>query len=136
MFDNPELLEVVLSSVAALVATLWASVKASKQLRERKQRKWYAAIELLEVAVESTYQSYVREIKKSREDGKLTADEQKEARNRALASAHGLASTRGVDLANELGNHYVEFFIQRVAQNAKNSYGDSLSPKRLEDPMQ
>ena len=63
---------------------------------------------------------YVREIKKSKEgDGKLTADEAKEARNKAISLLKEKAKEEGIDAIKVLGKSAFPALIEKAVNYLK-----------------
>jgi hypothetical protein len=69
--------------------------KAIKVLSEKNAKIW----EIAKGSVAETYQEYVQEIKKGKEDGKLTPEEAKKARGMAKDKMVAAAKENGVELA-------------------------------------
>jgi hypothetical protein len=117
--DNVLNSEQGLTMVATVLGTFWAFVQSSKLFTQMRTRKYYRAVEALEAAVEQTYRTYVRAIKDAREDGKLTDDEQRNARALARQSAVEFGERQGVDVLKELGSEYLDLWIARLVKKLK-----------------
>lgn len=113
------------SGVALLIG--WLKWKGS-----RKEQ----ALLCLAAGVRETYEHYVRHIKQSREDGKLTDDEREEAVRQAVAHAKRYAMTEGFDLlkvlAKDLLPVWVDALVRRFKGEAKGTAAP-LSPPLLPD---
>jgi hypothetical protein len=109
----------VMQSLLPVAAVLWAVFKSSEWYRSRRSERFAEAMGLLEAAVEETYQTYVREIKRGREDGKLTETERAEARRRAKERALAFARERGIDLLERLGRDLLDIYITWLVKKLK-----------------
>jgi len=108
-----------MQSLLPVAAVLWAVFKSSEWYRSRRSERFAEAMGLLEAAVEETYQTYVREIKRGREDGKLTETERAEARRRAKERALAFARERGIDLLEHLGRDLLDIYITWLVKKLK-----------------
>lgn len=85
-------------AVALMLAVLtWVAMRLValikvKMIRELATRGWDAA----RAGVSAVAQVYVDELKAAREDGKLTADEKKAAKAKAIAFAKSYLGTKGL----------------------------------------
>ena len=107
------------SLVVTVLGAVWTFFKSSEWYEKLRKRKYFKAMEALEAAVEETYRTYVREIKNSRMDGQLTDDERKQARELARNRAMELAHTDGVEVIRELGDNYMDLWIQKIVKKLK-----------------
>lgn len=71
--------------------------------------------------MELTYRTYVRAIKESREDGKLTEEEMRNARRRAREAAIQFGRTQGVNVLRELGTEYIDLLIAKLVKQFKST---------------
>jgi hypothetical protein len=62
---------------------------------------------------------YVKTIKESREDGKLTEEEARCARQRAQEAAIEFGRTQGIDVLRELGTEYIDLAIAKLVKQLK-----------------
>jgi len=112
-----------LSIVALIFTTFFGGDKLSQYISKIKNEKLRKVTETLATAgaigVEKTYKEFTREIKKGREDGKLTDEERKQALNMAKDTAIAYAKNEGVDLAKEVGMDALEFAIESALALAK-----------------
>lgn len=111
--------EAGLTLVSAVVGGAWTVFRSSEWYRRRTERRYHKAIEALEAAVEQTYRSYVRAIKASRSDGKLTPEEMRRARQLARETAIAFGRSQGVDVLRELGAEYIDLWIARLVRRLK-----------------
>jgi len=116
---NDEAFMSVLTMIGSVVASLWGYVQASGIYQAGKKKKIYKVIQALESGVEKTYQDFVQDIKRSREDGKLTANEINKARGFALKSAENFARADGINAAQLVGRGYLEVLLSQVVSKAK-----------------
>lgn len=100
-------------------ATVFTAVKTQEGLGRIRSRRLRRAIDWLGVAVTDTYDTYVRAIKAGRADGKLTPEERRTARRRALERAIALARKDGIDLLRELGEARLTWWIERTVARQK-----------------
>jgi len=105
--------------IGAVAGGLWALFKGSAWFEALRRRKYRRALELIEAAVEETYRTYVAEIKRAREDGKLTAEEQAHARELARERALSIARNEGLDLLNTIGKDCIDLWIARAVKALK-----------------
>ena len=103
-----------LAVLGSVVGGIWTLVQSSRWYRRMRTRRFHGAVQALEAGVELTYRTYVRAIKQSREDGKLTDEERRRARRRARQAAIEFGQTRGIDVIRELGPEYVELWLEKT----------------------
>lgn len=77
------------------------------------------AFDAIELGVRQTYETYVRLLKKAREDGKLTDAERREAIRRASDYAIDYAKHQGVDLLKVYSKQLLPVLIDRVVIGKK-----------------
>jgi hypothetical protein len=105
--------------ITAIVGSIWTALRSSEWAQQARGRRYAKAVEALEAGVELTYRTYVREIKQLRQDGKLTDDEMREARQRARDAAVEFGRTQGLDVVRELGAQYVDLAISKLVKKLK-----------------
>ena len=76
----------------------------------------HIALQALEAAVDATYREYVRMLKENRESGKLTEQEEKEARRRAREKGECVSRDTYEDLVRTLGCLYLDLWINRLVR--------------------
>ena len=108
-----------LTLVASVAGAIWTAFKSSEWYARRRSDRNQRAQTALEAGVEQAYQTYVREIKLAREDGKLTKVERRRARDLAIEAAAEYGRTRGVDVVEELGHDYLDLWIARTLRQMK-----------------
>jgi len=105
----------------SLVGGVWTLLRSSEWYRQAKRDRYQEALAALEAGVEQTYQTYVRAIKESRADGRLTDEEMRAARERARDAAVVFGRTQGLDVLKELGPQYVDVLISKLVKGLKRS---------------
>ena len=105
--------------LGAIFGTAWTFFKSQDWYQRAKQRRFSQAITALEAGVDQTYQTYIRAIKESSEDGKLTSPERRRARELARETAVSFGRTQGVDVIAEVGNDYIDLWINRLVKKMK-----------------
>lgn len=110
-----------LTLITAILGSVWTAFRSSEFYSRARNERYGAALEALEAGVELTYRTYVRSIKESREDGKLTQEEMRLARRRAREAAIEFGRTRGIDVLRELGAEYVDLIIAKQVKKLKNT---------------
>lgn len=108
-----------LTLIAGVFGLVWSAFKSSEWYRLRRDRRLDHALGIVETAVERTYESYVRAIKRAREDGKLTAAERMHARRLAAETAIEIARREGLNLLRIIGREHLERRINRAVKSAK-----------------
>jgi len=111
--------EFSVSLAMTVLGAVWTFFKSTEWYEKLQKRKYFKAMQALEAAVEETYRTYVREIKNSRMDGQLTEDERKQARDLARNRAAELAHAEGLDIMRELGDNYMDLWIQKIVNKLK-----------------
>ena len=110
-----------LTLVTAILGSIWTAFRSSEFYNRARNERYGEALQALEAGVELTYRTYVRSIKESREDGKLTQEEMRLARRRAREAAIEFGRTRGIDILRELGADYIDLIIGKQVKNLKNT---------------
>jgi hypothetical protein len=111
--------EAFFNIMATLVVTVWMWFKRKTRLDEVGDQRVQKAISCLEAGVMTTYQRYVKERKKLAEDGKLTEEEKREAREMAFSFARNYAFTNGINLVKELGADIIPCLIEKSVGGLK-----------------
>lgn len=123
--------ETGLTVVAGLLGGVWTWFKTSEWGRVLRQDRYREALQALEAAVDVTYREYVAAIKAARVDGKLTAEERREARSRARLKAIQIARERGIDLLQTLGRDQIEVWIAKLVKRLKRPTRAAVKPATL-----
>ncbi len=111
--------EPILAFIGAVLGAVWTFFKTSDWFEHLRTRRSAKAIRALEAAVDQTYRVYVREIKKGREDGKLTDAERRHARRMARRAAIEFGKQEGVDVLRTLGHDYLDLWISKIVKRLK-----------------
>ena len=118
-WDELLLNDTAIGAAAGTAAVLWGAVKSTEWWERRMARRRNRAVSLLEAGVVRTYERYVREIKRARADGKLSAAERRRARELAIETATAIGRKEGIDLLRTLGRDHIEPWIERVLRRLK-----------------
>jgi hypothetical protein len=105
--------------LGALFGTAWTLFKGSEWFQRARARRLEQAVTALEAGIEQTYQVYVRAIKESNADGRLSTEERRRAREMARAAAVAFGRTQGIDVLREIGADYVDLWISRLVNQRK-----------------
>lgn len=112
--------ELVLGGVALLFSLL-------VKLEWVRKHNLEMALASLEAGVSETYEEYVKVVKESRRDGKLTEDEKRTARVMAVEKAKSILATQGLNLFKYYGPRVAEALVSRISQRSK-TLGALASP--------
>jgi hypothetical protein len=111
--------EMGLTVLGTLLGGVWTAFRSSEWYRRVSERRYNKALQALEAGIELTYRTYVRAIKQSREDGKLTDEERQQARRQARQAAIEFGRSQGVDVAREVGAEYMDALIAKLVGKLK-----------------
>ena len=111
--------ELGLVLVSSLIGGIWTFFKAHKLRKETKEDRLDQAMLTLEAAVDRTYDTYVRSIKEASEDGRLTKEERRRARELARETAVEFGRDEGIDVIRELGEDYIDLWINKLVRRLK-----------------
>ncbi len=123
--DNPS---VLIAFLGAIPFVLNAVFSLLLNMDKVKALKMDTAINAIKIGVQTSYDVYVKEVKKGSEDGKLEPYEMESARNIALAHARDLCYAQGVDIMKMLGRPAIDALINLAVGKAK---ADSMVGKLL-----
>ena len=118
-FAEVQIPESALTLAAADLGAAWTFFKTSDWFERLRRKKLDRALEILEAAVEETYRTYVEAITLARADGKLTADERRQARALAQARAVAIGRAQGIDVLAALGREQVDLWIAKLVKGLK-----------------
>ena len=110
-----------LTLLGTVLGGFWTLFKSSEWWARRRRRRFSKGLNVLEAAVEETFRTYVRAIKASRADGKLTEAEKRRARELASQCAARIARRQGLDVARELGDDFLDLWIAKLVKKLKHS---------------
>jgi hypothetical protein len=102
-----------------LFGSIWAVMRAYEIYQQLKNSRYRLALTIIESAVQHTYDTYTREIKKAREDGKLTPEERKKAFNMAMQTAIEMARGQNLELNKIIRKELLPYLIHRALQKLK-----------------
>ncbi len=102
-----------------LFGSLWAIMRAYEIYQQLRNSKYRLALTIIESAVQKTYETYTREIKKAREDGKLTPEERKKAFEMAMQTALEMARGQNLELNKIIRKELLPYLIHRALQKLK-----------------
>jgi len=111
---TPELLQLV----GLVIALLFSYLKVQEKI---KGKKYEQALLILKDATMETYHTFVQELKAKRavKGGKLTIKEKREAMDRTVEMAMGMAKAKGIDLIKALGSAYLPGLVEGVISHEK-----------------
>lgn len=110
-------LAAAITGVIVLGWKIMLQIQAVKNATEKGNLQ--IALDCVEAGVEETYEEYVRALKDSAADGKLTDDERATARSTAIAKAVAYAETKGLDLVKTYGSALLRVFLERIIRSNK-----------------
>ena len=117
---SKELVIEALTPVAiTLVGGLWAIFKAKVLKKAKKEEAYNKVLDCIESAVQQTYEGYVRDIKASRADGKLTSEERDVAKDAAVRVAKEQARHLGLEAERIVGEDLLPMLVERMVAKLK-----------------
>jgi len=111
--------QIIFYMLFATLGLTWIIMKAVELYRAGKESKYKILLTIIETAVQETYNTYTREIKKAREDGKLTPEERQKAFELALQKAIELARKQKLEILKLLPREILRYYILRALQRLK-----------------
>lgn len=108
-----------LALAGTIIGGLWSIFKARALRRDNRQQRYDRAIHALEAGVDDVYRTYVRELKRAREDGRLTSAEAARARRLARERAIEYGRHEGIDVLREIGSDYLDLWISKILRRAR-----------------
>jgi len=118
ILGNSTILESIFQIIAVIAVFIFGKMKVSERLEKIKDDKARAAASVLaeatEVGVVQTYEAFVKACKTKAADGKLTAEERKEAAKKATDVAVEYAKKKGIDLLKEYGDDVLKVAIEKA----------------------
>lgn len=112
--------------LATGVAALWAWGQRKMGVERKQGELKSEALGFLEAGVAKTYQAYVKARKSASEDGHLTEDEKREARELAFVYAKDYAMKEGVNLVKTLGADMIPVLIEKAVGGLKKEAGGAV----------
>lgn len=110
LLDN----EVFAKLVIGIVAMAWAAFQGSDWYAKFCKARFDKAFLAVEAGAQITYETYVRECKIANEDGKLTPEERKDAREMAIEAAKRFGLSHGVDVGREITEEYIDLALDKA----------------------
>ena len=110
LLDN----EVFMGLIASIVSVIWAALRASEWYAKFCKARFDKAFLAVEAGAQITYETYVRECKIANEDGKLTPEERKDAREMAIEAAKRFGLSHGVDVGREITEEYIDLALDKA----------------------
>ena len=95
----------------------------------RKEEIKSRIVEVAEIAVRSTMQTYVDEVKARNADGKLTKEEAREALTQASGTALKILKSEGIEVGRDILAATIEAVVGSVKESGKNPSGGEATPK-------
>lgn len=111
--------DATLTLLAAAATALWTFFKSTECFARLEKRRFNSALAAIEAAVAETYEDYVRDLKSTRSDGRLSDDERRNAREKAYQRARAITRAQGIDLAAALGREAAELWIGKLVRRLK-----------------
>lgn len=105
--------------IGAVLGAVWTVFRSSEWFERSRDRRYSRALEALEAGVERTYRTYVQAIKEASDDGRLTEEERRRARELAKETAILYGRTEGVDVLREVGEAYLDLWIAKLVKKLK-----------------
>ncbi len=103
----------------AVFGLAWMIMKTVELYKAGKESKYKIILTIIESAVQDTYDTYTREIKKAREDGKLTPEERQKAFELALQKTVEIARKQKIEILKLLPKEILRYYILRALQRLK-----------------
>lgn len=103
----------------AVFGLAWMIMKTVELYKAGKESKYKILLTIIESAVQDTYDTYTREIKKAREDGKLTPEERQKAFELALQKTVEIARKQKIEILKLLPKEILRYYILRALQRLK-----------------
>lgn len=106
--------------IVALIGLIYGGLKVKYFAFDKPgQEKKKKLVELGESSVKETFDEYVRELKKAREDGKLTKKEIAIANQMAISKLKEKAKANGLEAGKIIAEEYLPVFIDKITKKLK-----------------
>lgn len=109
----------VFGLAVAVVGAALSFFFGSKIWTQWKDGRYDKALKAVQAAVWEVHETYAREIKAGREDGKLTKEEREMARSKAIQRAIQIGKTKGVDVIIEIGEEVLPMLVSMISKHFK-----------------
>ncbi len=115
----PVLDQILFYSLVTMFGSIWVIMRAYELYQQLRNSKYRLALTIIESAVQKTYDTYTREIKKSREDGKLTPEERNKALEMSMKMAIEMARGQNLELNRIIRKELLPYLIHQALQKLK-----------------
>jgi len=112
--------DAVLKVLVSLVIVVWGGFKAKKlMLDDPKNAKKKRVIEIAEGVVKEIFDTEIRELKKAKEDGKLTKEEISAANKKAVEKLKEEGKKKGLEVVKLFAEEYLPVLIDKIVKKLK-----------------
>lgn len=112
--------DAILKILVTAIVGAWAAFKAKNLLLDDpKNAKKKKAVELLESIVVDMYNTEIRELKKAKEDGKLTKEEIAAANKKAIETLKEKGKEKGLAIGKLFAEEYLPVLVNKVVARLK-----------------
>lgn len=115
----PVLDQILFYSLVTVFGSVWVVMRAYELYQQLRNSRYRLLLTIIESAVQKTYDTYTREIKKSREDGKLTPEERKKAFEMAMQTVMEMARGQNLELNRVVQKELLPYLIHRALLKLK-----------------
>jgi len=110
----------ILTILVTIIVSVWGLIKVKKMaLDDPKNAKRKQVVEMLEGIVKNIYDTEVRELKKAKEDGKLTKEEISAANKKAIEVLKEEGKKKGLAIGKLFAEEYLPILVNKVVAKAK-----------------
>jgi len=123
LFGGSDLPNILLTGIKALLLALlgYLGLLLKKNAAKTANKEAVSeAVKALEAGVAQTYEGYVRNLKKGAQDGKLTDEERRLAREKAFDGAKSVARGEGLNVLKTWAWPHVQSLIESIIKKKKN----------------
>lgn len=106
----------VMAYIGGAAFAIWQWFIKKQEITDERKNK---AIDFLAAGVESVWSTWLRSLKKSKEDGKLTEAERNKARREAKEVAIHYAKNEGWDLLKYMSKEMIPVVIRNIVDSRK-----------------
>lgn len=111
--------EAFITLLMTLFGTLLTAIQGMKWYQNKIKGNYDKAVDVVGAAVVEVAETYTEELKKANADGKLTDEEKKIARERALEIAKQLGAKSGLNVVNLIGEELINSIIAKKVAELK-----------------
>lgn len=112
---TPGLVQIVLAVCAVIVTFLWRRFVRSRI----DDGIAGVALDALEAGVQKAWDDIVKDMKTKSADGKLTAEERREAFEYAVSQAKRIGAEHGLDVVKTLGANMIPMLVKKIIDRRK-----------------